>query len=226
MKAILINSEEIAPNIRTFTFQTDEAVSYRAGQYIQMILPHPDPDDRGVKRWFTVSASPTEGHIAITTKFAGDKASSFKKYLFSLKPEDNEIIEMVPPEGDFTLPNDLNLELVFVAGGIGITPYHSIVQWLKDMGEQRKIKLLYAAANEESLIFMDLFKSYECDVTTVVGEPLTANEVMKVTGDPNGKLVYISGPEPLIEKLEKELGAAGLPKDALKTDFFPGYTQF
>lgn len=226
MKAILIGSEEIAPNIRTFTFQTDEAVNYQAGQYLQMILPHPNPDDRGTKRWFTVSASPTEGHLAITTKFAGESASSFKKYLFSLEPEDGEIIEIVPPEGDFTLPDDLGLKLVFVAGGIGVTPYHSMVQWLLDMDEKRAIKLIYAAHDQASLVFLDLFKKYGCEIVTIVDEPLTAERILQETEPAQGKLVYLSGPEPMIEKLEKDLIEQDLPKDTLKTDFFPGYTQF
>ncbi len=218
MQIKLVGTEAVAQNIQSFYFKPTAPVSYTAGQFIQMTLPHNNPDDRGIQRWFTLSSAPTQELLSITTKFAGDASSSFKKQLFSLQP--GASIEINNPEGDFVLPNDPNTELLFVAGGMGITPYHSMVQWLADSGEKRNITLLYGVQTKEELAFIELFRSYGLDFWPLVGERLTTEMIMKQSSD---KLVYISGPEPMVEALSDSLLAAGLPAERLKTDYFPGY---
>jgi ferredoxin-NADP reductase len=221
MQVTFLGSEPTAHNIRTFHFKPKEPVKQIAGQFIQMVLPHDNPDDRGIKRWFTVSSSPTDSDLMITTKFAGDKSSSFKKTLFGLEP--GTTLEMVVPEGDFTLPDDKDLELIFIAGGIGVTPYHSMIKYLADKGEKRQITLVYGAQTKDELAFMDLFKSYGVHLQPVIGERMTTESLMKIIGDPAGKLIYLSGPEPMVEALTDSLVKAGLPADKLKSDYFPGY---
>jgi len=81
-----VKVERINHDVSTFGLNPKKPLRYTAGQYIEMYLPHDNPDERGQKHWFTLSASPTEELISITTKFAGDKGSTFKKTLFSLKP--------------------------------------------------------------------------------------------------------------------------------------------
>jgi ferredoxin-NADP reductase len=221
MQVTFLGSQPIAENIKTFNFKPGEPVEQIAGQFIQMILPHDDPDDRGIKRWFTVSSSPTENHLSITTKLAGSKGSSFKQALMALQP--GAKIEMVEPEGDFTLPDDKNLELIFIAGGMGITPYHSMVKYLSDTNEQRKITLLYGVQSEAEACFLDLFKGYGVEIKLSVGQRFTTKSLMTTVGDPAGKLIYLSGPEPMVEALDASLKNAGLPELSLKSDYFPGY---
>ncbi len=218
MQVQLVKTQPVAQNIQSFYFKPAEPMSYVAGQFIQMTLPHPNPDDRGIKRWFTLSSSPTEELISITTKFAPDRSSSFKKQLFGLTAGDT--VEINDPEGDFVLPDQTNTKLLFVAGGMGITPYHSMVQWLADTGETRDITLLYAVQAEQELAFIDLFKAYGLDLKLQIRDRLTANRIMEEAAD---RLVYVSGPEPMVEALNDSLLAAGLPAERLKTDYFPGY---
>ncbi|MDQ5972218.1 MAG: glycine betaine catabolism [Patescibacteria group bacterium] len=218
MQIQLVRTEPVAQNIQSFLFKPTAAVGYTAGQFIQMTLPHHNPDDRGIKRWFTLSSSPTQELLSITTKFAGDASSSFKKELFSLQPGDS--VEINSPEGDFVLPSDPGTELLFVAGGMGITPYHSMVQWLADSGEKRNITLLYGVQTKEELAFTELFTSYGVNFKPLIGERLTTDMIMKEAA---GKLVYVSGPEPMVEALNDSLIAGGLPDERLKTDYFPGY---
>jgi ferredoxin-NADP reductase len=84
MKITLDYTENIAKNIQTFWFKPDKPVRYVAGQFIELTLPHDNPDKRGIKRWFTLSSSPTEPLISITTKHAENIVSSFKQNLFNL----------------------------------------------------------------------------------------------------------------------------------------------
>jgi ferredoxin-NADP reductase len=220
MKIKLIEKIAETANITTFNWQPEKPVQYTAGQFIQMTLPHSSPDDRGIKRWFTLSSSPTDPFLSNTTKFAGDSSSSFKKALFALKP--GESVEINEPEGDFVLPDDPTLQLVFIAGGIGVTPYQSMIKYLSDKAEKRTIKLLYAAQSQDEIVFKDLFTAYGVELKPFVGQRLTTEVLMQAIGSPAGKLAYISGPEPMVEALTDSLVKAGLPADRLKSDF-PGY---
>jgi ferredoxin-NADP reductase len=218
-------------NIQTFWFKPEKSLTYNPGQFIEMYLPHNNPDERGIKRWFTLSSSPSEKLISITTKFFGNEASTFKKQLFSLKPGDE--VKIVEPMGDFVLPKDKNKPLVFVAGGIGITPFHSMAKWLVDTGEKRKITVLLAANTAKDFIFVDLFHRTGAKVIQMVSVPstnwlglvgqLSSRKILALTGNPGDKLLYVSGPEPMVETLETQLVSNGVSKDQLVLDFFPGY---
>jgi len=177
MKITLIETVAEADNITTFKWKPEKPVAYEAGQFVEMTLAHPNSDGRGDKRWFTLSSAPTEPFLSITTKFFTEKSSSFKKALFALKPGNSA--EINQPEGNFVLPTDPNLQLLFIAGGIGITPYHSMVRFLTDKHEKRTIKLLYAAQTEAGLLFSDLFQSYGAEVKPFVGKRLTTDLLMQ-----------------------------------------------
>jgi ferredoxin-NADP reductase len=232
MKATFDHSEQLAPNIRRFWFTLPKHRDYIAGQFIELYLPHDNPDERGIKHWFTLSSSPTEENIFITTKYAPDRSSTFKQTLWELKP--GAEVEMVEPEGDFTLPEDKSQPLVFVAGGIGITPYRSMVKWLTDTKEKRDIQLIYAVNTEDVAVYKDLFEDYGAKVTLVVSKPspnwkgesgqLDAERILKLIGDLDNKLIYVSGPEPMVEKFNDDLQAKGVPEKQLKMDYFPNYS--
>lgn len=231
MQVTLDHTKDEAANIRTFYFRPEKPVHYTAGQFIELTLKHPRPDKRGVKRWFTLSSSPTDELLSITTKFAGDKSSSFKRTLFKLQP--GAQLTMSEPMGDFVLPKLIQTPLVFVAGGIGITPFHSILTWLTATKEQRPIKLLYGVRNEDEIVFQDTFAKAGVPPTIVVSEPspawggergrLSAELILDLTKPSDDTLVYVSGPEPMVEALEKDLRKSGLRKDQFVGDFFPNY---
>lgn len=213
-----------AKNIYTFKFEAKPRPPQIAGQFLTITIPHENADDRGNRRWFTCSASPTEEDLAITTKFNTERSSSFKTALFNLEPGTE--LEIIEPKGDFVLPEDTKLPLVFVAGGIGVTPYRSIIKFLADTNQTRTIQLIYSVSDEAELAFRDLFDSLDwLKKDYLVGEKLTAEKVKGIAGGFEGKLVYLSGPEPMVEALNDQLKANGLPEEQIKTDFFPGYAE-
>lgn len=211
--------EAVAESIFSLYFKRPELFNYTAGQFIQMELPHPNADDRGTKRWFTLSSSPSQPFLTITTKLAASHPSSFKDTLFNLKPGTSLTISEA--DGDFTLPANSKQSLLFVAGGIGVTPFHSMSQWLLDNHQTRDITLLYGVQTQAELAFSSLFGQVGINLRAIIGERLTAPMILEAAGDQ--RLVYISGPEPMVEQLHDQLLAAGLPKERLKTDYFPGY---
>jgi ferredoxin-NADP reductase len=234
MNVTFAHTEQIAHNIQTFWFKPEKPVRYTAGQFTEIQLPHDDADDRGIKRWFTLSSSPTEEMISITTKFASHQGSTFKQHLRELQP--GTPLKLASTMGDFVLPKDKTIPLVFVAGGMGITPMRSMAKWLSDTGEKRDIHLIYAVTEEDELAFVPLFKEYDLKFTPVVKQPngdykgetgsLSVGCILELAPDDGRNMYFLSGPEPMIENFVKEFEAKGFAKDRLVTDYFPGYQQF
>lgn len=237
MQVTFDHSEPQASNIVSFHFKPEKPLRYTAGQFIEIRLPHENVDDRGNKRWFTLSSAPTEDLLSVTTKFADESSgrggSSFKQALRSLKPGAG--VEMSQPMGDFVLPKDPSIPLIFVAGGIGCTPYRSIIKWLADSGEKRDIHLLYGVRTADEIVFRDIFESYATKLDIAVKNPdenwkgltgsLSGECILELAGDASGKLIYISGPEPMTEAFDKDLKRLGVNKKHIVTDFFPGYAE-
>jgi ferredoxin-NADP reductase len=232
MKAVFDHTRDEADNIRTFFFKTEKPAYYTAGQYTELTLPHGHPDDRGIKRWFTLSSPPAGEFLTITTKFANKDGSSFKKALRHLKPGTE--VHMAEPMGDFVLPKLIQTPLVFVAGGIGLTPFHSMFEWLASTNESRPIKFLYGVCSEDEIIFQETFDKAGIEPTIVVSEPsppwggergrLTAELILGLEKPSDDTLVYLSGPEPMVQALAKDLHQAGLGKRQIVSDEFPNYS--
>lgn len=222
-----------SPNIGSFYFLTDSPLQFTAGQFVQLTIPHENPDERGEKRWFTLSSSPTQDKVCITTKFAAGHGSSYKEALRTLKPGFN--LTMGNPMGDFVLPKSVETPLIFVAGGIGVTPFLSMLQWLKDTGEERPIKMLQAVSTEDDIAFQDIFDAAKQHATIVVARPstawggergrLSAEMVLGIERPSPDTLLYISGPEQLVESLTADLQQAGVNKQQIVGDYFPGYAD-
>lgn len=233
MIVVLKEIIDTASNIKTFVFIPQKPVRYTAGQFIELTIPHDTPDNRGTRRWFTLSSSPTEDYVSITTKFAGtpiaSESSSFKKALFALQPGSE--IMMSSPMGDFVLPKDTSKPLVFIAGGIGVTPMRSMIKYMVDAKDQRTVHLIYAANNISEVAFDELFAGAQIRYTKVLKTPpdnwngetgtLNAEKIMQLAGSID-QVFYISGPEPMVEAIEKSLKGVGVRN--IIGDFFPNYT--
>ncbi len=218
----LIEKENLVDNIWAFRFEPTTPVTWIAGQFIRVELPHDNPDDEGAKRWFTVASAPFESIVQITTRVTG---STFKQALATLSIGDRLPL-LEKPDGDFVW-EDSDKPLIFVAGGIGVTPFRSILKQRIHDHQPLNVTLIYGNRTD-AIVFKDEFDSYatqdsEFKVRYITGEPLTAAKLAELVPNLNASLVYISGPEPMVEKLGDELKAAGLPEVQLKQDFFPNY---
>lgn len=231
MKLKFVRYEDIAKNIKSFWFKPLDPASYIAGQYTQLHLPHDNADNRGQKRWFTISSAPGEKLLSITTKIDPLRPSSFKQTLLGLKQ--GTVVLADDPMGDFVLPKDKSIPLVFVAGGIGITPYHSIVKWLQIQKQKRNIQLIYSVNDPGEFAYLPLFDK-NAELTTTVSHPppkwtgqtgrLSAKLILKLCPQATkNSLVFLAGPEPMVETLYKGLQKLGVDQSCLVADYFPGY---
>ncbi len=217
-----------APSSGRFTFSP--------GQYMEWTLPHTDPDSRGNRRFFTIASSPTEDSIHLGVKF-NPQGSSFKKALINL--DGNTPIVAGNLAGDFTLPNDREVKLVFLAGGIGITPFRSMIKYCLDTRQNRPIVLFYANKIQSEIAYLDVLEEAKKvgvkTVLTLTDEKaapkgwtgkigrVTSEMINEIIPDHKKCIFYLSGPHPMVTGYEELLSKMGVPRTQIKKDFFPGY---
>lgn len=247
MYPTLIEKYKIAENSYDFVFNPGGRLAYKPGQYMEWTLPHKGVDARGNRRYFTLASSPTEPTLRLGTKFY-EPSSSYKKALLDITKDTP--IAVTQASGDFVLPRDKNRKLVFIAGGIGVTPFRSMTKYLLDTHEQRDVTMLYAANTMQDIAYMDVFEQarHELAMTTtyVIAKPDTtqtvdtpqADEGLKEhirTGfvdidalratvkDFQNSTFYISGSHAMVNAIEKALKELGVKKRYIRKDYFPGY---
>ena len=213
-----------APNVYSFIFKPKKPVKWQPGQYLHYELPHPNADDRGISRWFTISAAPYEKHIQLTTRFDTKRSSTFKMALLKLKPGTE--IEAGEPRGEFVPEEDAERH-IFIAGGIGITPYRSQLTQMDHDGEKLNIDLMYANKDEDFAFGNELTKIAnkhpEFRLIPYTGDKrISPSDVQKYI--PREDIIfYLSGPRALVENYQTMLEDLGVGADRIKTDYFPGY---
>jgi ferredoxin-NADP reductase len=226
MKARLERIEPVTQSSKTFWFRPERPLRYLAGQYLEIVLPHANADNRGERRWFSLSSSPTEPLLGFTIKFQREGGSSFKRALLALRSGDE--VTITDPLGDFVLPKDPSIPLVFIAAGIGITPVRSMVQWLIDKQETRNVQLVYITRTPGGMAFLPLLSNYSplrlTPLHTQQARP-TTEIILNSIGSVGEKRIYLSGPQPLIEGLYEALQQHGVSREQLVLDYFPGYVN-
>lgn len=220
----LLQKTNLLGNVWSFSFMPTVPLTWKAGQFIRVELPHTAPDSEGTKRWFTISSAPYEGTVTITTRIT---PSTFKQALASLAI-DERIPLLERPAGEFIWQNSKR-PVVFIAGGIGITPYHSILKQRNQEGLPLSVTLLYANRTDDVLYKSEFDALAGADPSFqplyVSGEPLTTEKAIDMIPVLLESFVYLSGPEQMVEGIARGLLAAGLSKDQLMQDFFPRYTD-
>lgn len=223
-KLTLLEKINIIDNVWSFNFQASEPITWVAGQFIEVQIPHGNTDAEGDKRHFTISTAPYEQIIQITTRITG---SSFKKALYNI--QNGESIMMIEgPMGNFVWQSS-NLPTVFVIGGIGITPFLSIVRQIVHEGDRINATLMYANRTE-IIPFKDEIDNWSINDPTFnvkyqTGQPLTIDRIEQTLPLIYKSFVYLSGPEPMVKALSDQLKTKGLPEEQLKIDYFENYTE-
>jgi ferredoxin-NADP reductase len=229
-KKLILNLEkkaELAPGIYDFEFSSDQALAFKPGQYMELTLEHPEQDSRGIRRYLTIASSPTERQIRLGIKFYNNP-SSFKKFLMLTSPGKKIVASQLA--GDFTLPRDKNKKLVFIAGGIGITPFRSMIKYLLDTNEKRSIVLFYLNKTRDDFAYKDIFDKAVLQlgikvVYSIVDIPSASyyQAITKEVPDWQERFFYISGPPSMVSAFETNLKKIGVKKSQIKTDYFPGF---
>lgn len=215
---------------------TKEKLLFQPGQYMEWTLPHKGADSRGNRRYFTIASSPTEDSLRLGVKFYPN-GSSFKKSMFGLT--DKTPVVGGSLAGDFVLPKDVSKKLVFIAGGIGITPFRSMIKYCIDTKQHRQIILLYANKVASEIAYRDIFEEGKSiglkTVYTLTDKQsipahwngqigrITPEMIREEVPDFMERVFYLSGPHAMVTGYEEVLKNMGVPARHIKKDFFPGF---
>jgi ferredoxin-NADP reductase len=208
---------------------------YRPGQFVYYELDAlAFPDERGPRRHFTLSNSPTEeGIVMFTTRMRG---SGFKETLRHA-PMGYEVT-LGAPLGSFVLPEGETRNHVFIAGGIGVTPYRSILRYAVDARRPLNGLMLYFNRSSEDIVFRQEIEEITRRMPTfslvhVLSEPepgwtgergkLDETLLRKCVPNPDRQLYWISGPPPMVTAYKELIKQIGVPDEAIRTDQFTGY---
>jgi ferredoxin-NADP reductase len=234
VKATVAETREVAKGTLLVLFAVDGYPEYRPGNYFWVELPDRGHDDeKGLRRHISLVTSPTEeGVVGLATRL---RDSAFKQTLAELRVGDE--VEVEEPKGSFVLPEDTTVDYVFVAGGIGITVFRSMLRYIADTGAPYRVTLVYSNRDRASTAFLDELEELERRidgmrmVLTMTDDPewegdtrrLTADVLEELVGGLEGKTLLIAGPPAMVEDVSGSLLEAGVPEERVIASKFSGY---
>lgn len=227
-------------DVWSFFFEPLEPVYFVAGQYLNLTMPEVPPAVSD--RLFTIASAPYEPLLQFTTIIG---PSLFKQKLHSLKTGDE--VEADQLGGDFTYDHVAVIPTVakwserrsldklemtkhlFIAGGIGITPYLSIIRDRLHKQQPINAILLYAGKNEKRPFVDELNQAMKIDPTLKIIEysetRLTLEQLKKDVPNVENLVVYLAGSQAFSEALGEGLVTGGFPRQQIKYDYFDGYVD-
>jgi ferredoxin-NADP reductase len=239
MIVTLKEKRQETPDIITFVYDLGgQPYSYTAGQFAYFELDSLTVDDpRGKRRHFTLSTAPTEhGIVQFTTKVRG---SGFKETMKNAASGLGVTLE--EPRGKFVLPDDASVPIVFLGGGVGVTPFRSMLRYATDENLPHKILMLYSAQAPDQIVFRREFESMpqenpNIQIVVTVTDPasdggwkgetgrINADKVHKFVHDVPHSIFYTCGPPPMVQAMEELLKSMNVPAERIKIERFSGYT--
>ncbi len=217
------NKKQIAPGVWSFNFSLHKQLEWKAGQHVILFIK--TPDGKRVRRAFSLSSAPSEKFITITTRI-NESPSEFKDTLKKLKKGDT--LSLRGPIGRLVVDPTSETKYAFLATGIGITPFRSI---LKDMSEhtvKNKVTVFFAG-NKDNHFFRDELSELNAKMPNLkikyiyypdrlMGstiEELLDQEILETT-------FFLSGSSRMIKSYRRTLTGLGVSRKNIKSDTFIG----
>lgn len=237
MKTTLLKSDTVAEGTMTFTLEKPEGFTYKAGQSIDLFLINPpETDAEGNKRAYSLSSAPDDPDLLIATRM---RDTAFKRVLKSLPPGTE--LRLEGPFGEMTLHEDTTRPAVFLAGGIGITPFYSMARNAATHQLPHRITLFYSNRRPEDAAFLTELQDLPTENTnfTFVGTMtdmehstkewkgetgyITTEMLEKYVSLADHSVFYMAGPPAMVSAMRTMLNGAGISNDDIRTEEFTGY---
>ncbi|MDC7228513.1 MAG: FAD-dependent oxidoreductase [Spirochaetales bacterium] len=216
-KIKLINKENPVGDYWVFDFEIPGGLTWTPGEH--GLFSFPDKKITGKKsRSFSIASTPDEGVIKIGTKII-DKPSDFKDKLRAMNPGDH--LKLRGPFGWFKLPKTKS-KLLFLAGGIGITPIRALYKQIDSEKSEFETELFFVS---DSHIFMNELESWGSSNTAFIESRDNFYRKLDehLASSSRADYFYISGNPKLINQVTENLKKAGVKKSQIINDPFLGY---
>lgn len=230
--------EVVARDTQAFVFERPAGFAFKPGQAIDLSLIDPvETDAKGSRRAFSIVSAPFEDHIVVATRM---RDSAFKRTLQGMPIGGR--VRMEGPFGSLTLHGNRSRPAVFVAGGIGITPFMSILRQAAHDRLPQVIDLLYSNRRPEDAAFLQELRSLEqahrgsfrllATMTDAAGAGLAwsgraglvdAELVRSVVVRPSLPIFYVAGPPAMVADMRRLLNRMGIQDDDIRSEDFSGY---
>lgn len=229
--------QEIAEGTMAFHFEKPAGWAFKPGQYIDMtLLDPPESDSEGNIRSFSIASAPQEDSLMVATRM---RDTAFKRVLKTM-PLGTQV-KVEGPLGSFTLHSNASRPAVFLSGGIGITPFRSILVNAARTGLENRIVLFYSNRCPEDSAFLqelqeigDENKNYqiiaimtemEKSKRSWIGEIGLIDKAMLggFVPDIAAPIYYTAGPPAMVAAMKKTLANAGVNEDDVRAEDFAGY---
>lgn len=228
----LINKYQLATGTVAFELQKPEAFVFVPGQTLDVsLLNSTDLDIKERKRIFAIASSPLEKNLLFITKMTD---SVFKQKLNNLKM--NDFLEVAGPYGIFKIHEDAQVPAVFIAGGIGIAPFRSMIINDKDHDFPHRTLLFFSNKDNQKIPFHYTFSNINHAhfkyVPTITGQAVDwQGEVGRINNQMIRKYIinltepifYLAGSKQMVESMKKMILGLGVAADNIKQSIFIGY---
>jgi ferredoxin-NADP reductase len=233
----LLSRVEVAEGTMAFHFAKPSQFDFKPGQSADVTLYNPpETDAEGNTRTFSIASSPFESQLMFATRM---RDTAFKRSLKKIPL--GTAVKIDSPMGSFTLYKNPAKPAVFLAGGIGITPFVSIVGQADRDRLPHKLYLFYSNRRPEDAPFLEALQKLEKSnpnfhlVCTMTAMPQSKQEWKGETGlidkemlsrhlaSLQGPIYYVAGPPPMVAAMRKMLVEANVDEDDIRTEDFAGY---
>ena len=233
----LKSRQEIAEGTMAFHFEKPPGFAFKAGQALAWTLINPpETDDEGVMRNFSIASAPGEPDLMIATRM---RDTAFKRVLKTM-PLGTEV-RIVGPFGSLTLRQNAAQPAVFLAGGIGITPFRSMLRQAAEQKLPHHLFLFYSNRRPEDAAFLEELEDLEKEnsnykfigtMTKMAGSNrvwrgetsfISQETLTKYIGDLAAPIYYIAGPPAMVAAMRQTLSVAGVNSDDVRAEEFAGY---
>src|ERR1039458_6214322 len=233
----LVSRHEVAERTTAFRFEKPSNWTFEAGQSLDMTLCEPpETDAEGNTRTFSMASGPDEDTLIVATRM---RDTAFKRVLKTMPL--GSAVKIEGPSGSLTLHNDVTRTAVFLAGGIGITPFRSMVLRAAKEKLTHRIVLFYSNRRPEDAPFLDELQALEkenpnyklvASMTEMakshrswhgeVGQ-IDREMLLRYLKDAASPIYYVAGPPEMVKGLHKTINGAGVDDDNIRAEEFAGY---
>ncbi len=229
-----VKKEQQATDTYSFYFTYPDSFTFISGQYMRISLPVDTHDDRGASRFFSISSSPHKPkYLVITTKII---QSAFKKSLEGL--EIGQKISIFGPLGRLLLHDEEKVPLIFLAGGIGITPFYSMLQYAVQKRLELPMTLVVSYRVPDDILWHQELGHWQTEhewfgYIPTVTEPnkawkgdtgyIDANKLKKYATDLYNSRIYIVGSPVFVTAMKELLQSLRIPEENIIVEEYSGF---